>query len=183
MSERQRNDEAYIERDSWREDVPCGLGFTTSRGMHTCMYTHTTFPISAGCGRGCLEPAASAWYMTYFKTILPLLVMVKNPSLPLSRVISHIRIPSLAVSLHVLISCCNFPFQFSSLSRSAFSSLLCRLLVPPLFSLPAVTQSHVDYSEERSVRHRTQAMGRDEGVRGRKQKHENRHMRRGYGGD
>lgn len=33
-----------------------------SRGINTqYKHTHTTFPISAGCGRSCLEPAVSAW--------------------------------------------------------------------------------------------------------------------------
>lgn len=65
---------------------------------------------------------------------------------------SHFRIPHLAVSLRVPATCWNFPFWFVSRPLSAFfSPHPCLFFVPTLFSLPALSQSHVDYSEDRRV--------------------------------
>lgn len=104
-------------------------GCTHEYTHNTSTSTHTQpFPFLQGAAEAVWSQQSLHGSMTYFKTILPLLVMVKNPSLPLCRVISHMLFPCLTVSLHVPISSCNFPFQFSSLLHFAFfppSSAFC----------------------------------------------------------
>ena len=77
------------------------------------------FPISAGCGRSCWSRQPLHGGSTYFKTILPWLVMAKNPSLPPS-------LPALTRPSHsysVTLSPCNSPFQFLYLSLALFLAL------------------------------------------------------------
>lgn len=69
-SVRQRYDEVDTERDSWREDVPCGYCFTTSRERQresTHAHDHNAHTHTHNLSHFCrvrqklLEPAASAW--------------------------------------------------------------------------------------------------------------------------
>lgn len=114
------------------------------RGKHTHACTHTRtqpFPFLQGAAEAVWSQQPLHGSMTYFETMLPSPVMVKNPSLALSRFISHIPIP---VS-RCLTACtpslrCNFPFRFTSLPSLRLSPPLsvlgCFFVFFPLPSSP-----------------------------------------------